>query len=85
MQWVDVFNYFLSRKTGVRTIPLSYATRETSLASRLAFVNSENLPHGEEFGSIEEELVAEASHRHPLYCEDNAAVYYCLEEAVRGT
>eukprot|EP00957_Ditylum_brightwellii_P190046 14467989-Ditylum_brightwellii.AAC.1 len=22
---------------------------------------------------------------HPLYCEDNAQVYYCLEEAVRGT
>eukprot|EP00957_Ditylum_brightwellii_P017529 1320514-Ditylum_brightwellii.AAC.1 len=22
---------------------------------------------------------------HPLFCEDNAKVYYCLEEAVRGT
>eukprot|EP00957_Ditylum_brightwellii_P059900 4547740-Ditylum_brightwellii.AAC.1 len=22
---------------------------------------------------------------HPLYCEDNASVYYCLNEAVRGT
>eukprot|EP00957_Ditylum_brightwellii_P112086 8546657-Ditylum_brightwellii.AAC.1 len=60
-------------------------TRETALASRLASVHRENLPHGEEFNSIEEELVAQALHMHPLYCDDNAAVYYCLEEAVQGT
>eukprot|EP00957_Ditylum_brightwellii_P075759 5757806-Ditylum_brightwellii.AAC.1 len=59
--------------------------RETALASRPASVHSENFPHGEEFESIEEELVAQASHTHPLYHEDNAAVYYYLEEAVQGT
>ena len=59
--------------------------RETALALRLASVNRENLPQGEEFESIEEELVAQVSHTHPLFCEDNAQVYYCLEEAVRGT
>eukprot|EP00957_Ditylum_brightwellii_P128787 9824236-Ditylum_brightwellii.AAC.1 len=58
---------------------------ETALASRPASVHRENLHHGEEFDSIEEELVAQALHKHPLYCEDNAAVYYCLEEAVWGT
>eukprot|EP00957_Ditylum_brightwellii_P208250 15356484-Ditylum_brightwellii.AAC.1 len=82
MHWVDVFDDFLSRKIGVRITPLSYVTRETALASRSVSVNSENLPHGEEFGSIEAELAAQASHMHPLYCEDNAVVYYCLEEAV---
>eukprot|EP00957_Ditylum_brightwellii_P046039 3493152-Ditylum_brightwellii.AAC.1 len=60
-------------------------TRETALASRPASVNRENLPHGEEFKSIEEELVAQASHAHAHFREDNAAVYYCLEEAVQGT
>jgi hypothetical protein len=60
-------------------------TRETALTSRPASVNRENLPHGEEFTSIEEELVAQALHTHPLYRKDNAAVYYCLEEAVQGT
>jgi hypothetical protein len=85
MQWVGVFDDFHNRKIGVRTFPLSYVTRETALASRPASVHRENLPHGEEFDSIEEELVAQASHMHPLYCEDNATVYYCLKEAVWGT
>eukprot|EP00957_Ditylum_brightwellii_P184938 14084939-Ditylum_brightwellii.AAC.1 len=85
MRWVDVFDDFLSRMIGVQTIHLSYVTRKTALASRPASVNRENLPQGEEFKSIEEELVAQALHTHPLCCEDNAQVYYCLEEAVRGT
>eukprot|EP00957_Ditylum_brightwellii_P032613 2471806-Ditylum_brightwellii.AAC.1 len=45
LQWVDVFNDFLNRKVGVRTIPLFYVTKETSLALRPASVHSENLPH----------------------------------------
>ena len=32
---------------------------------------------------VEEELIARASHEHPLYCNDNALVYYHLEEATR--
>eukprot|EP00957_Ditylum_brightwellii_P029839 2257462-Ditylum_brightwellii.AAC.1 len=85
MQWVDVFDDFINQKIGVRTTPLSYVTRETAMVSRPASVYRENLPHGEEFESIEEKLVAQALHTHPLYHEGNAAVYYCLEEAVRGT
>eukprot|EP00957_Ditylum_brightwellii_P155168 11812456-Ditylum_brightwellii.AAC.1 len=85
MQWAGVFNDFLHRKIGVRTIPLSYVTRATALASRPSSDHKDDLPYGEEFDSIEEELVTQASHMHPLYCEDNAIVYYCLEEAVRGT
>eukprot|EP00957_Ditylum_brightwellii_P107999 8238198-Ditylum_brightwellii.AAC.1 len=82
---MDVFDDFLYRKIGVRAISLSYVTRMTALASRPASDHKDDPPHGEEFDSIEEELVAQASHRHPLYCEDNAAVYYCLEEAAQGT
>eukprot|EP00957_Ditylum_brightwellii_P183880 14006258-Ditylum_brightwellii.AAC.1 len=36
MQWVDVFDDFISRKIDVRAIPLSYVTRETALALRPA-------------------------------------------------
>eukprot|EP00957_Ditylum_brightwellii_P047124 3578547-Ditylum_brightwellii.AAC.1 len=72
MRWVDVFEDFLSRKIGVCTIPLSYVMRKTALALRPASVNRENLPQGEEFKSIEEELVAQALHTHPLYRDDNA-------------
>eukprot|EP00957_Ditylum_brightwellii_P054417 4122856-Ditylum_brightwellii.AAC.1 len=85
MQWRDVFDEFLHRKVGVRTTPLSYITRAIALALRSASDNKDDLPHREEFDSVEEELVAQASHMYPPYQEDNAAVYYCLEEAVRGT
>eukprot|EP00957_Ditylum_brightwellii_P208992 15359806-Ditylum_brightwellii.AAC.1 len=47
-------------------------TRETALASRPASDHRENFPHGEEFTSIEEELVPQASQMHPLYHKDNA-------------
>ena len=40
-------------------------------------------PHSDEHGSIEDELVARASHTHALYGEDNASIYYQLEEAMR--
>jgi hypothetical protein len=31
------------------------------------------------------ELIARASHGHPLFREDNSAMYYKIEEATRGT
>eukprot|EP00957_Ditylum_brightwellii_P130375 9945114-Ditylum_brightwellii.AAC.1 len=75
MQWTDTFDDFLHRKIGVWTIPLSYVTRATALATRPASDHKDDLPHGDEFDSIEDELVAQASHMHPLYHEDNAAVH----------
>eukprot|EP00957_Ditylum_brightwellii_P021068 1587572-Ditylum_brightwellii.AAC.1 len=62
MQWVDVFDEDLNQINGVRTIPLSYVTRATALASRLASDHKDDLPHGEEIDSIEEELMAQALH-----------------------
>eukprot|EP00957_Ditylum_brightwellii_P129230 9857111-Ditylum_brightwellii.AAC.1 len=85
MQWNDIFDDFLNQKICVRTISLSYMTRATALASWPASYHTVDLPHVEEFDSIKEELVAQASHTHPLYHEDNEAVYYYLEEAVPST
>jgi hypothetical protein len=42
-------------------------------------------PYSEEHGSVEAEMIARASHAHALYRDDNAKVYYYLEEATRGT
>ena len=42
-------------------------------------------PHGEEHGSIEEEMIAHMSHTHALFCDNSAKVYYHLEEAMCGT
>jgi hypothetical protein len=42
-------------------------------------------PHSDEHGSVEAELIARASHNNALYRDDNASVYYLLEEATRTT
>ena len=42
-------------------------------------------PHSEAHGSIEGEMIAQASHTHAMFRDDNAAVYYALEEATRST
>lgn len=44
-----------------------------------------DLPHSELFGLVEEDLIHRASHTHPLFCDDNAQVYYVVKEALRGT
>eukprot|EP00957_Ditylum_brightwellii_P119687 9131754-Ditylum_brightwellii.AAC.1 len=56
IQWTDVFDDFLNWKIVVRTIPLSCMTRATALTFRPASHHKDDLPHGEEFDSIEEEL-----------------------------
>ena len=66
-------------------IPYSYVTRETVVVPGAVPPLAMNRPHSEEFGSVEGDLVNRASHTHPLYREDNAKVYYFLEEATRTT
>jgi hypothetical protein len=42
-------------------------------------------PHSVQHEAINAELIARASHGHPLFREDNLSVYYKLEEATRAT
>ena len=44
-----------------------------------------NQPHSEEHRYVENELITQASHAHPLFREDNSAMYYHLKEATQGT
>ena len=44
-----------------------------------------DMPHSEIHGSVEEDLIARASHDHTLFKDNNAEVYYDLETAFRGT
>ncbi len=85
LKWVEAFTDFLSRKVGVRSIPLAYVIRATVDVGGNAPALATNKPHSTEHGSVEGELVARASHDHPLYREDNSEVYYHLEESLRGT
>ena len=85
LKWIEAFTDFLNRKVGSRTIPLAYVIRENVAVPVLAPALANGRPHSTEHGSVEGELIARASHDHPLYREDNAQVYYLLEEAIRGT
>ena len=85
LRWTEAFKDFLSRVIGVRTIPLSYVIREEATPPAAIPALANDQPHSAEHKSVEGELVARASHTHPLYRDDNATVYHYLEEATRST
>ena len=95
MKWTEVFSDVTRRVIGTRTIPLSYVIREivdvpsaAPALSRLSGSTATSLrqePFSDDFGSVEEELIGRATHSHPLYRDDNATIYFFLEEATRST
>ena len=85
INWTEAFYDFLHRVIGARTIPLAYVVRQEVNVPNAAPPLATGQPYAEEFGSVEAEMIARASHGHPLFREDNAAVYYLLEEATRST
>lgn len=85
MKWCEAFVDYVHRLVGARTIPLAYVIREDAVVPAVCQPIDPGHPHAAEYGSIEDELIARASHEHPLYKTDNASVYYKLEESTRGT
>ena len=85
IKWTEVFQDFLHRVIGARTIPLAYVIRTDPHVPGIAPTLAPNQPHSTEHGSVEEELIARASHTHELFRDDNSVVYYHLEKATRGT
>ena len=83
LKWVESFIIFTDSKIGARMIPLRYVTRaEVAVPAPPALL--QGLPHSQEHGSVEQELVMRASHTHPLFPQDEATVFRDLEEALRG-
>ena len=85
IRWVEAFKDHLHRFTGAIHIPLVYVIREKEEVDPTCPPLATNEPYSLENGSIELDLVERASHNHGLYKNDNAQVYYKLEEATRGT
>ena len=92
LKWCESFKHYLYSTFGVRHIPLIYVIRDS------VHVTSETrddpntvfdpLQAGKAYGtsgSILEDLIARASHDHPLFKSDNATAYGAIEEATRGT
>jgi hypothetical protein len=84
IKWTEAFRDYLHRVIGVRTIPLAYVTRLVAAVPAIG-AQAAGTPHSTDHGAIEMELIARASHGHPLFREDNSAMYYKIEEATRGT
>ena len=85
LKWAEAFDDHLTRVIGKRNIPLAYVTREEVVPQGPVPPLAANLPHSDVYGSVEAELIALATHNHPLFRDDNAEVYYALEEATRAT
>ena len=83
-RWTESFSDFLHKVVGVRHIPLSYVIRESAVVGTAPPLMNHK-PYSEQYGSVQGELIARASHGHPLYRDDNEKVYGYLEEATRNT
>ena len=85
IKWMEAFQDHLHRVIGVRMIPLAYVARQDEDVPAVAPPLMAGQPHSELHGSIEGEMIARASHTHAMFRDDNAAVFYTLEEATRST
>ena len=66
-------------------IPLAYVTHDNVAVDPMVLDLATNKLHLTLHGSVEGDLIARASHDHALFREDNADVYYLIEEATRST
>ena len=85
IKWTEAFQDHLHRVIGVRMIPLAYVIRMNEDVPAVAPPLQAGQPHSEAHGSIEGEMIAWASHTHAMFRDDNAVVYYALEEATCST
>ena len=85
IKWCEAFKDHLHRSVGVRYIPLAYVIRERVTPPAICPPLAAGQPYSSEHGSIEMDLVERASHSSGLFRDDNATVYYKIEEATRGT
>ena len=53
-------------------IPLAYVTRAVVEVPAVAPALGNNWSHSEEYGSVENKLIAQVSHDHEIFREDNA-------------
>ena len=84
IKWTEAFRDYLHRVIGVRMIPLAYVIRPEATVPAIG-AQAAGTPHSVQHEAVEMELIARASHGHPLFRGDNSAVYYKLEEATRAT
>ena len=84
LKWIYVLLEVLGTIIGVRGIPLIYVLRADILVAP-AMPLITDWPFSEIHSSIRAELIARASHDHPIFGDDSAKVFQFFEEATRLT
>ena len=84
MQLLELVGEHLRKRLGVRKIPLSYVIRDLVPVARIGMINAD-APYSDEFKTFHEELIAQASHNHPNYPEDNATILDTLVGCFKTT
>ena len=84
-KWVETFRDHLCRCIGVRNTPLAYVVRPYVVVAAVVTPLEPGQPFLVLDGSIEGYMISQASHTHGLYRDDNATVYYKMEEETSGT
>ena len=79
MKWTEALSNFARCVIETQNIPLSYVIRNTVDVPCDAPALMTNQPYAAEYESVEEEMIARATHTHPLYRDDNASLYFYLE------
>ena len=83
--WAEFFLDYESICVGRREIPNVYVLRSVVAVPTTTPDFLPDLPYSEEYGSVEGELIARASHSHPAFRGDSSDIYFNLEESTRGT
>ena len=74
----------MCNQIGIREIPLLYLMRPKSIPGTPPKL-LEGLPYSAEYPSVEETIIAFATHSHPLVREDKKLLFSKLEDAWQGT
>ena len=85
IKWMEAFQDFLNRKIGNQNIPLVYIIHDEPNPPAAAPPLAPSQPHSIKHRSVEVELIAQASHAHALFRNDNSDLYFLLEEATWST
>ena len=92
LKWCESFKHYLYTTFGVRKIPLTYVIRKsesvTPESGNDPVATYDPIKNNKAYGnsdSVLGDLIARASHSHPLYKTDNAITFRAMENATRGS
>ena len=84
-KWIESFKLYCRAVIGARGIPIIYLLRETEVVDPNPPALAAGEPHSDTHGSVEDELIARASHSHALCKVDLGTLFDALETALRSS